>query len=89
LDVFADEPSWIYLPRDIEVKISDDGINFTTLRKISREEIKRSNEEIKLDVGEQTSRYIKVVATNAGKIPDGKQGSGNDAWLFVDEISIE
>ena len=29
------------------------------------------------------------VAENFGKIPDGKQGSGNNSWLFVDEISIE
>lgn len=89
LDVFDDEPAWIYLPKSIEVLISDDGKNFTTLREISADEIKKLNEVIDLNVGEQSSWYVKVIAKNAGKIPDGKQGSGNNAWLFVDEIVIE
>jgi hexosaminidase len=89
MDVYDDEPSWIYLPIDIEVSASDDGINFTTLRKLSAEEIKKSNEVIEMNVGVQSARFIRVMAKNAGKIPDGKQGSGNDAWMMVDEISVE
>lgn len=33
-------------------------------------------------------RYVKFVLENPGKIPAGKPGAGNDAWLFVDEITI-
>ena len=32
---------------------------------------------------------VKVVAGNYGKIPAGMPGAGENAWLFVDEISIE
>jgi len=88
MDVFDDEPAWIYLPVQIEILISSDGINFTSLRKIAHEEIKSANEVLEINLGEQSARYVKVIAKNAGKIPDGKQGSGNNSWLFVDEISI-
>ncbi len=89
MDVYDDEPSWIYLPVNMEVAISDDGKNFTTLRNISKEEIKQANDVVVFNLGNQAARFIKVTAKNAGKIPDGKQGSGNDSWLFVDEISVE
>ena len=34
-------------------------------------------------------KKIKLTITNYGIIPDGKQGSGNKAWTFIDEIIIE
>ncbi len=89
MHVFDDEAAWIYLPVEIEIFTSDDGINFTTLRKFSSEEIKKSNELIEVNANDQSARYVKVMAKNAGKIPDGKQGGGNNAWLFVDEILVE
>ncbi len=89
LDVFDDEPAWIYLPKSIEILTSDDGNFFTTLKIISGEELKKMNEVVELNFEERSSRYIKVIAKNPGKIPDGKQGSGNNSWMFVDEISVE
>ena len=35
------------------------------------------------------SRYVKVHIKNQGTIPPGNSGSGNPAWLFVDEIEVE
>ena len=89
MNVFDDEPAWIYLPIEIESFTSDDGINFTTLSKISENEIRKVHGLIETKIDNRSARFIKVIARNAGKIPDGKQGSGNDAWLFVDEISVE
>ena len=36
----------------------------------------------------QTAQFIKVEIKNMGKVPDGKAGAGNNAWLFVDEIAV-
>ncbi|GGI56537.1 beta-N-acetylhexosaminidase [Winogradskyella haliclonae] len=33
-------------------------------------------------------RYIKIGVPNYGTIPEGKQGSGNKAWTFIDEIIV-
>ena len=35
------------------------------------------------------TRFIKIVIPNYGIIPEGKQGAGNKAWTFIDEIIIE
>jgi len=34
------------------------------------------------------ARYLKVKAKNHGKIPAWHPGSGNDAFIFIDEVQI-
>ena len=34
-------------------------------------------------------KEIKIIIPNYGIIPEGKQGAGNKAWTFIDEIIIE
>ena len=31
---------------------------------------------------------IEIIVKNYGAIPEGKQGSGNKAWTFIDEIIV-
>ncbi|MFN8117548.1 MAG: family 20 glycosylhydrolase [Bacteroidia bacterium] len=83
-----EELSWIYLPKEIEYFISMDGTNFTSVGKVSNNEI--SNERFAtLQLKLSQAKYIKVIAKNFGKIPSGKPGAGEDAWLFCDEIQIK
>jgi hypothetical protein len=35
------------------------------------------------------ARFIKVKAVNYGKLPSWHQGAGGDAFIFIDEISID
>ncbi|MBK9270818.1 MAG: hypothetical protein IPM48_04415 [Saprospiraceae bacterium] len=35
------------------------------------------------------SRYLRIVAKNAGRIAEGLPGAGHKAWLFVGEIRVE
>jgi hypothetical protein len=37
---------------------------------------------------ELKAKYIKVKAYNFGKLPDWHQGAGGDAFIFIDEITI-
>ena len=89
MDVFNAEESWIYPPKGIEVFVSDDSINFKSVKKLSLSEISRTGKVIQIEFDSRRARYVKIVAENVGKVPDGKPGAGNDAWLFVDEIIIE
>jgi hexosaminidase len=89
VDLLDAQISWIYLPKSIEIFISDDGINFTSLKKFGAEEIIKQKRAITFELGNQSASYVKVVAGNYGKIPAGMPGAGENAWLFVDEISIE
>lgn len=81
--------SWVYLPQYVEVFISNDGNNFTSVGKSST--FKKDTLTmgwITIPTPKQSSRYLKVVAKNFGMIPDGKPGAGNPAWLFADEIQV-
>jgi hexosaminidase len=89
IDVFDAEASWIHFPKAIEVFVADDTVHFRSVAKLSSGEIREKGKVIEMNFGEHTARYVKVVAENAGKIPAGKPGAGNDAWLFVDEIMVE
>lgn len=85
----ASEGSWIHFPKSVAVFISDDGINFKNVSLVTMAEIVAMNGTVEMKIGTQNARYIKVIAENIGKIPEGSAGAGSKAWLFVDEISVE
>ncbi len=82
--------SRIYRPSYMEVFTSPDGISFQSVGK----SLECKNDTINmykcvLGIPAVTTRYIKVVAKNAGTIPAGERGAGGPARLFVDEIEID
>lgn len=80
----------IYLPVTVEILTSTDGVNFVSAKK---ESIVNSNSENAITnftaLMDKETRYIKIVAQNMGKCPEGSQGQGGDAWLFADEVILE
>ena len=83
---------WIYAPKEFEL--------FFTLELgdtvYDRREIKESENNI-IEINYKlykpksiTPKYtkLKIKIPNYGIIPDGKQGAGNKAWTFIDEIII-
>lgn len=82
-----DELSWIYLPKEIEFLISNDGINFKSIGKVNSDNINQERFAI-ANIKTQKVRYVKIIAKNFGKIPSGKPGAGEGSWLFCDEIMI-
>lgn len=89
ISVLESQGSWIYYPDNIEVLVSNDGQNFKSVKQISLDKIKEVKGEVTLEINSQKTQFIKVIATNFGKIPEGLPGAGSNAWLFVDEIGIE
>ena len=84
--------SWIYPPRSVEVFVSDDGQNFSSVAKkqIDADSMTGiSLETIAMDIPGAQGRYLKVVVQTYGVIPDNAPGAGNGAWLFVDEIIVD
>jgi hexosaminidase len=82
------QPSWIHLPKTIEVSISSDGENYITQPVFTVTNTQPGNNAITVPVVAMQGRFVKIKITNAGKIPDGMPGAGNPAWLMVDEIEI-
>lgn len=83
------EASWIYPPESVAVLISQDGGDFTQIKEINAESILRQGQSLRIDLGTHHARYVKVIARNAGAIPEGKPGEGSNSWVFVDEILID
>ena len=89
ISVLESPGSWVYYPKEIEIMVSKDGSNFKSIQKLTSAEIKSSNGIIEVKVNPQKAQFVKIVATNLGKIAEGNPGAGSDAWLFADEISVE
>ncbi len=86
---FKGEGQWIYLPKSIKVFASPEGKNFTLIGASGPIEGDSKVVSPMVSLQATSARYLKVEIANYGIIPEGKQGGGHPAWLFVDEIRVE
>lgn len=90
-----DTRSWILMPTKVEYYISDDNVNFTLFdtqnNTIDPKEYKSVIKGFKSVKKPVKARYVKVKATNFGKLPEWHQGFpfNGEAFIFVDEITVE
>ncbi len=90
-----DTRSWILFPTKVEFYISNDNINFTLVEtfenKIPANDYTIQSQKLKVKTQNENSsaRYIKIKATNFGKLPEWHLGKGDDAFIFIDEIEIK
>ncbi|HEU4861848.1 MAG TPA: family 20 glycosylhydrolase [Chitinophagaceae bacterium] len=83
--------SWIWQPQSVEVFVSDNGSDFTSVGLTDDFIVKVKGLEtgtMKVAFNSTNTRYVKIVVKNWGKIPAGNPGESSKAWLFVDEIEI-
>ena len=80
---------WIYLPKKIDIAVSDDGTHFTKVGQGSGlPAIDAVVKTVEISLNESEARFVKINIERFGKIPDGAQGAGHEAWMFIDEIVI-
>ncbi len=87
-----DSRSWILMPIKVDYFISDDNVNFTLAGTVVNDiDPKETENKIKDFVLNKAlkARYVKVKASNFGKLPEWHQGAGGDAFIFIDEITIQ
>lgn len=88
-----DTRSWILFPISVTYWGSLDGITFNKITTLINEipdsvlDVKR--QELSHSFAPQIVRFIKIQASNYGKLPDWHQGAGGEAFIFIDEIGIE
>jgi len=88
-----DSRSWILMPKKVEYYVSTDNVNFTLVGTVDNTISAMENDTSIQDfyfkiLNPLQARYVKVIAYNYGKLPDGHQGFGGDAFIFIDEIAI-
>ena len=83
--------SWIFLPTEVEITLSSDGIHFSPAGGM-RPELLTIREPVVIDYNHVRintfARYIRIAAKNRGTCPEGHAGEGEKAWLFMDEIMV-
>lgn len=83
--------SWIFFPTSVEYSASTDGKSFTKLGSIEKQiDQNRAQAMEGFQVRKKTeARYIKLKIKNIARCPDWHQGAGGNAFVFVDEITVE
>ena len=84
--------SWIWMPREVEYFVSDDGKNFRSVGKVKNDIPDDADGAYiqEMEVRPRTNaRYVKMVAKTIGICPEGHVGAGQKAWIFCDELVIE
>ena len=96
VDCLENMRSWVFFPTKVEVSVSNDGKNYTRWGMVENTEFEAVRERQEESVQHTftchgnytTARYVRIKATNYGKMPDWHISAGEQAWLFVDEIEI-
>ena len=88
-----DTRAWIVMPTKVAYYISEDNINFTKVGSVENtldpKEYEVKVKPFALQFNPKNARYVKVIATNFGKLPEWHQGAGFDAYIFIDEITVK
>ena len=83
---------WIYLPRSVEVWLSNDGQKYKRAGRFLKfpQETKERTFSPSIAMKKNTrARFVRVQVQRHGIIAAGRQGAGHEAWLFVDEIRVK
>ena len=89
--VLEEQRAWIFYPTCLEVYVSDDGKDYKLFGKTDVNVPRTEGAHIQ-DVevqGKATTRYVKIVIKNYGKLPEWHLSAGQQSWLFVDEIWVK
>lgn len=94
---FAHVPdAWVFAPAAVTVQVSEDGKHFSdpvaaTITYNAADESMNTTQLLLLSVPiEKTNvRYVRVVATPLGRIPQWHRAKGLKPWIMTDEIEIE
>jgi predicted alpha-1,2-mannosidase len=89
-----DIKSWIWFPKNVKISFSENNETFKELAIIKNDfadnEYGAFTKEFSKIMNETVhARYIKIEAVNYGVCPGWHPGTGNDTWMFFDEIEVE
>ena len=79
VDVLKDELGKIFLPHELKVSVSENGIDYKLAGMLDSKSINEMSRTLSIHFSETPARWIKVFAKN----------SNDKDWLFVDEIGAE
>jgi len=88
-----DQNAWIFMPREVTVDVSRDGITWESMGTASSDVDPRAGgtvvRELEVKLNGPRVRFVRVRARSAGSVPTWHKGSGGPGWIFWDEITVE
>ena len=87
-----EQGSWIFMPKEVEFFVSDDGKHFRSVGKVINQVALDEDDSVIQEMAVRPrceARYVKMSAKNIGTCPDWHVGAGQPAWIFCDEFIIE
>ncbi|MDA0728433.1 MAG: GH92 family glycosyl hydrolase [Bacteroidetes bacterium] len=92
ISALQDIKPWIWSPKRVLFSASSDGVDFDLVH-IAQSHLDEDDWNVQREtfVCDQpvTTRYIQIQAEGRGPIPAWHLGSGNDRWMFLDEIVLD
>jgi len=93
VNFLQDAGSWIFLPKHVEIEISDDGKSFTSLLDSPQNEPANRQGAFTSSYASSAGRklhgrYVRIFGQNIGVCPDWHPGKGGKSWIFADEIVV-
>lgn len=84
----------VALPENVEILASEDGNEFSSIAVVNTpQELVFAKEPTKHEIQasglDSKARYLKVVAKNPGKVPEGYAREGALTWLYFDELQVQ
>jgi hypothetical protein len=92
-DFLQSSYSWILLPKEIQILVSRDAINYELVKVISQD-IAQEDQKLLIHTFKETfdklsCRYLKIIAKYPGPLPSWHHAAGNPSFMFGDEIIVE
>ena len=93
LTFLQDLSVWIFLPRQVQVSISNDGFNYQKVVVLATDVPLDARgaliEGFRAEFENARAKFIRVEARNIGVCPEWHTGAGEPAWIFLDEVVVE
>ena len=87
-----DQGSWIFMPKEVEFFVSDDGKRFRSVGKVTNQIAEDEDDAVIQELAVRPrceARYVKMAAKTIGTCPEWHPGANQPAWIFCDEFVIE
>lgn len=86
--------SWTFLPTDVVVEVSQDGIHFREAAALHPgpdpdHGFLVESVPFQLDFVPVKTKFIRVKATSLRQCPPWHRGFGNPSWIFIDELIVQ
>ena len=84
--------SWVFLPTEIQIAISDDGLNYKNIKTIYPDNNDRGylvkSIPFSLKTNMVNTKYLRISAISLKSCPEWHRGYGSPSWIFIDEIIV-